>query len=176
MILTQENRKIQFYNAIIKSLHHYIYAIILNKKTMEIMHMHFEFYKDVPIEARNIRQKVFVEEQGFKHEFDAIDNTATHLLVFENNVAIATARFFNGKTKKEFIIGRIAVLPKYRNKHIGAEMLEILQKKINELGGDIIILSAQCRVQPFYEKQGYKAQGQTYLEDFCKHIKMVKTL
>ncbi len=138
--------------------------------------MNYKFYTALPPEAQDIRQKVFVEEQGFQHEFDTIDNSATHLLMFENNAAIATARFFNGKTKKEFIIGRIAVLPEYRNKHIGAEMLEILQKKINELGGDRIILSAQCRVQPFYEKQGYKAQGAPYLEGLCEHIKMIKTM
>jgi len=138
--------------------------------------MNHTFYDTLPAAAQEIRQKVFVEEQGFKHEFDTMDNTATHLLMFENNVAVATARFFKGKTKKEFIIGRIAVLPEYRNKHIGAEIMKILQGKINELGGDIIVLSAQCRVQPFYEKQGYKAQGQTYLEDFCEHIKMVKRL
>ena len=138
--------------------------------------MHFKFYKDLPVEARNIRQKVFVDEQGFEHEFDTIDTTATHLIIFDDNGAIATARLFRGKSEENFIVGRIAVLPTYRNKHIGAKMMEILQTKIKELGGKTIVLSAQCRVRPFYEKQGYVAQGQAYLEGLCEHIKMVKTL
>ena len=98
------------------------------------------------------------------------------MIIFDDNGAIATARLFRGKSEENFIVGRIAVLPTYRNKHIGAKMMEILQTKIKELGGKTIVLSAQCRVRPFYEKQGYEAQGQAYLEGLCEHIKMVKTL
>jgi predicted GNAT family N-acyltransferase len=138
--------------------------------------MNYKFYAALPPEAHDIRQKVFVDEQGFKHEFDTIDNTAIHLIVFNDAKAIATARLFKGKSQEEFIVGRIAVLPEYRDKHIGAEMMEILQNKIQELGGKTIVLSAQCRVRPFYEKQGYNAQGQSYLDGLCEHIKMVKTM
>ena len=138
--------------------------------------MNYKFYTALPQEAHDIRQQVFVDEQGFQHEFDTIDAKAVHLIIFNEVKAIATARLFNGKTQGEFIVGRIAVLPEYRNKHIGAEMMEILQKRIKELGGKEIVLSAQCRVRPFYEKQGYKAQGQPYLEGLCEHIKMVKTM
>jgi len=138
--------------------------------------MHFKFYKDLPVEARNIRQKIFVDEQGFQHEFDAIDNIAAHLVIFENNIPVSTARLFKGKPKEAFIVGRIAVLPEYRNKHIGAKIMEILENKIKELGGETIVLSAQCRVRPFYEKQGYEAHGKSYLEGLCPHIKMAKPL
>jgi predicted GNAT family N-acyltransferase len=138
--------------------------------------MNYKFYTALPPEAHDIRQKVFVDEQGFKYEFDTIDTTATHLIIFNDDEAIATARLFSGKSEEEFIVGRIAVLPEYRNKHIGAKMMKILQTKIKELGGKTIALSAQCRVRPFYEKQGYEAQGQPYLEGLCKHIKMAKPL
>ncbi len=138
--------------------------------------MNFAFYKDLPIEARNIRQKVFIDEQGFKHEFDHIDPIATHLVIFEDDTAVATARLFKGKTEKDFIIGRIAVLPDYRNKHLGAQIMALLENKIKELGGKTIYLLAQCRAQRFYEKQGYEIQGEPIMDEFCKHINMVKTL
>jgi len=138
--------------------------------------MNYKFYTALPLGAHDIRQKVFVDEQGFQNEFDAIDNVAVHLVIFEDNIPVSTARLFKGKIEDEFIVGRIAVLPEYRNKHIGAKIMEILENKIKELGGETIVLSAQCRVRPFYEKQGYKAQGESYLEGLCPHIKMAKPI
>ena len=38
-------------------------------------------------DARIIRQEVFVEEQGFHHEFDETDQTAWHLVLYENGHA-----------------------------------------------------------------------------------------
>ena len=46
---------------------------------MEFTHA---FYDALPPEAAAIRQAVFVEEQGFQEEFDAIDRHALHLLLF----------------------------------------------------------------------------------------------
>ena len=42
---------------------------------MEFTHA---FYDALPPEAAAIRQAVFVEEQGFQEEFDAIDRHALH--------------------------------------------------------------------------------------------------
>ena len=37
-----------------------------------------ENYNFLPDEAKEIRIKVFVEEQGFKQEFDELDSICTH--------------------------------------------------------------------------------------------------
>ena len=49
-------------------------------------------------DAKAIRQSVFVEEQGFEYEFDDIDETALHLVLYdENDNPCATGRlFFDG--------------------------------------------------------------------------------
>jgi len=152
------------------------YVIMLNKLIKETLLMNFKFYNTLPLEARNIRQQVFVTEQGFQQEFDNIDSIATHLVIFEGEVAVATARLFKGKTEKDFIVGRIAVLPEYRKQHLGAKIMELLENKVQELGGKTIYLLAQCRAQNFYEKQGYQAQGETTMDEACPHINMAKTL
>ena len=36
-------------------------------------------------DAKIVRQRVFVEEQGFENEFDEIDDFAYHLVVYQNN-------------------------------------------------------------------------------------------
>ena len=45
-------------------------------------------------EAKQIRQTVFVEEQGFHNEFDAMDAEAWHVVLWKDEHAIATGRTF----------------------------------------------------------------------------------
>ena len=81
-------------------------------------------------DARAIRQSVFVEEQGFEYEFDDIDETALHLVLYdENDNPCATGRlFFDGCMK----IGRIAVMKEYRGQSLGSEVIAILEEKALE--------------------------------------------
>lgn len=57
--------------------------------------MRVELFQSIPKQAIEIRQKVFVEEQGFQNEFDDIDYTAVHFVVFNDwDKPIATCRVF----------------------------------------------------------------------------------
>ena len=108
-------------------------------------------------EAKLIRQTVFVDEQGFKNEFDDTDNKAYHGILTDNGEPVSTGRLFteNG----DYHIGRIAVMKPYRGKGLGREIVSLLESKISELGGGTAVLSAQTRVKGFYEAMGYTAYG-----------------
>jgi predicted GNAT family N-acyltransferase len=125
-------------------------------------------------EARLIRQAVFVDEQGFKNEFDDIDSTAYHGILTENGSPVAVGRLFteNG----DYHIGRIAVMKPYRGKGLGREIVSLLESKISELGGGTAVLSAQIRVKGFYEAMGYTAYGDEYFDEYCPHISMKKII
>lgn len=56
--------------------------------------MTIKCYDKQPDEEVKIRTLVFVEEQGFKDEFDSIDETATHLVMFDGDNPVAVGRFF----------------------------------------------------------------------------------
>ena len=60
-------------------------------------------------DARIIRQEVFVEEQGFHHEFDETDQTAWHLVLYENGYAAGCCRLFSSDNPDVYILGRLAV-------------------------------------------------------------------
>ena len=47
----------------------------------------------------------------------------------------------------------------------------LIASKANKL-----FLAAQVRAKEFYEKQGYTAIGREFLEEYCPHIWMYKTL
>ncbi|MBD5139342.1 MAG: GNAT family N-acetyltransferase [Ruminococcus sp.] len=135
----------------------------------------YRFYSTLPEEAKLIRTEVFMEEQGFKNEFDEDDSRCVHAVILSDGKPAATGRMFppeNGVC----VIGRIAARKIFRGKNLGAKTVLLLEEKARELGAEKIALSAQCRVQGFYEKLGYTASGEVYSDEYCPHIHMEKLL
>ncbi len=134
--------------------------------------MKFEVSKKLTGDARKIRLEVFKEEQGFKQEFDDIDNIATHIVGYIDNQAVATCRIF--LDENIYHIGRFAIIKEYRGKNYGLELMKKAEKVVKELGGNKITLSSQLRAKVFYEKCNYKAVSEIYMDEFCPHITMEK--
>ena len=118
--------------------------------------------------------EIFEEEQGFENEFDEIDTISHHIVVFDEGKPIGTCRFF--KENNHYTIGRVAVLKKYRNLHIGNSLLESAENEIKKLHGDLIVVHAQVRIRPFYEKQGYIQFGQIDDDEGVPHVWMKKKI
>lgn len=130
-----------------------------------------ENFKD----ASFIRTEVFIKEQGFNDEFDQIDNSAVHFVIYDNDAPIATARAYT-ENGIEYHAGRIAVMKEYRKNGIGRILMNCVENEIKNRGGKEIVISAQLRASGFYKKLGYKAYGEEYLDEYCPHISMKKTL
>lgn len=139
--------------------------------TMKWAQMPDEAVKD----AFSIREEVFIKEQGFQGEFDAIDDTCWHLICYENEKPIACARLFT-EGDDVWHAGRIAVRKSDRGTGIGSRIMAALEEKARALGGRKIALSAQCRAAEFYQKQGYQRSENEYLDEYCPHVDMFKTL
>lgn len=136
--------------------------------------MNTKIFTTLPQEAKNIRIEVFMKEQGFENEFDDIDDISFHIVVFDEERPIGTCRFF--KENNHYTIGRVAVLKKYRNLHIGNSLLESAENEIKKLNGDLIVVHAQVRIRPFYEKQGYIQFGQIDDDEGVPHMWMKKKI
>lgn len=126
-------------------------------------------------DARLIRQHVFVEEQGFENEFDEIDEYAYHLVIYQNDKAIATGRMYE-KDQETMILGRIATIKECRKIGLGSKIVLRLENEAKQLGYITTQLSAQQRAQGFYEKLGYQMQGEVYYDEWCPHVTMEKLL
>lgn len=136
--------------------------------------MHTKTYITLPQEAKQIRIEVFMKEQGFQNEFDSIDQIAHHIVAFQDKTPIGTCRFF--KEKDHYTIGRVAVLKAYRKLHIGKLLLDAAEVDIKKLNGQTIVVHAQCRVAPFYEKQGYTQFGKIDDDEGVPHMWMKKKI
>ena len=69
--------------------------------------MNYKIYDQLPQEEKKIRIKVFMEEQGFKDEFDDLDEVCKHLVVFDHQKAIGTCRYYYDDPLQANVIGRI---------------------------------------------------------------------
>lgn len=133
------------------------------------------YYGDDLSEVMNIRRKVFIEEQGVseEEEFDEYDDLAVHALVFDvnnENRPVATGRVYHDGNS--YRIGRIAVLKEERGKDYGDFVVRLLINKAFLSGAEEVVISAQTKAVPFYEKIGFKPYGESYLEAGIEHIMM----
>lgn len=127
-------------------------------------------------DALEIRTKVFVDEQHFKDEFDAIDETCTTLVGYLGEKAVGCARVFYDEEEKRYKIGRLAVLKEYRGQKIGSFLLSKACEIVREQGGQEVYLHSQLQAVPFYERSGFQSFGEIEYEEYCPHIWMVKKL
>lgn len=71
---------------------------------------------------------------------------------------------------------QVAVLPEYQGKGVGHQMVAYAQQRAKEAGYSKIIMHAMLSVVSFYEKMGYKQEGDIFDENGITFAKMVKKL
>ena len=125
---------------------------------------------------KEIREEIFINEQKFSVEFDETDEICYHLLLKDSEEAVGVGRLYETKEKNVYTLGRIAVLKPFRKGGYGAKIVKALEEKAKALGGEKMVISAQCQARVFYEKLGYTAFGEEYLDEHCPHIDMEKKL
>ncbi|MGM0650647.1 MAG: GNAT family N-acetyltransferase [Bacteroidota bacterium] len=122
--------------------------------------------------AKNIRFKVFVEEQGFdvNDEFDGKDADATHGLLFyqDNPVAVCRLRTTEHGIKLE----RMAVVKKYRQQSIGKCLMQKLMTYLGK-SKDNMYLYAQKNAVNFYKTFGFVKVGALFKDAGADHYKMI---
>ena len=116
-----------------------------------------------------VRRAVFVEEQGVPEaeELDGADANAAHFIATDAaGAAIGTARLLPSGQ-----VGRMAVLPNWRQHGVGARLLAAAVDAATERGL-AVFLHAQVAAIGFYERNGFEAVGETFLEADIEHRKM----
>lgn len=127
-------------------------------------------------DALNIRQKVFVDEEGFHDDEDEDDKTAITCVLYFDSVPIATARLVE-IDPETYHLGRVCVIKEMRMKKIGTYLVRFMEVKARSLGARKILLSSQLDKAPFYSSIGYKElTGEVYLDQGYPHVDMGKIL
>ena len=138
--------------------------------------MEVKIFDALPPEAHDIRETVFIKEQGFEKEYDDIDLVAKHIVIYDEETAVGTCRVFWDNELDSYHVGRIAVLKEHRGKSLGRLLIEETEKLVKSLGGSTLKLGGQVRAAGFYEKLGFKQYGDIYLDEGYPHIPYCKEI
>lgn len=126
--------------------------------------------------AREVREQVFVHGQGVPPELDrdGRDEDAVRAVALVDGEVVGTGRLLAGDDVG--VIGRMAVLPGHRAAGIGAQLLATLERAAVHSGLSRVELHAQLTARGFYDRAGYRACGEPYVEAGLEHVTMDKRL
>lgn len=108
-----------------------------------------------------------------QEEFDQHDGPDTkYIVLLDEEFPVATCRLYE-IDETSMMIGRVVVLPEYRNQGLGRQVVQEAEAWICELGYQTAVLESRENTVGFYEKLGYHADfgkiinGETFT---CVHM------
>ena len=136
-----------------------------------------------------LRHEVFVVGQGVPVELerDELDAAADHAVALLEGVVVGTGRLVDGRIDPDGrlepgspgtvgTIGRMAVSDAARRGGVGRAVLDLLVQRATERALPLAELHAQVHARRFYERAGFTAFGEVYLEAGIEHIGMRRAL
>lgn len=127
--------------------------------------------------CRALRRTVFIEEQGVSEadEVDGLDGSCVHILAQLNGVPVGSARLMMlGDTGK---VGRVCVLQSARGTGLGAALMQAAVAQFRSTPGVTKVkLGAQVHALSFYERLGFTAYGEVFMDAGIAHRDMVLAL
>ena len=144
-----------------------------NEIIIKLDNLELKFFNDLNDDIKNLREEIFVKEQGFMDEIDEYDedNKSTYVVLYKDNIPVATGRMYM-EGINTYHLGRICVKKEHRYKRYGSIILMALEQKIEK--GSKICLSSQNDAIPFYDKNNYIKTDEEYYDEFCLHTVMYK--
>lgn len=126
-------------------------------------------------QAKQVREIVFVQEQGIDTslEYDDLDGVCTHVVGLLDSEPVTTARL----RKVDSTVGkveRVATIQAARGHGYGKEIMDEVERVAKRQGLVELRLGAQLTALPFYEKLGYEAFGDEFLDADIPHRMMRK--
>ena len=121
-------------------------------------------------DAQEIRYQVFVIEQKVpvELEWDEMDAHCLHAVARD----AAGRAVGTGRLLPDGHIGRMAVKQSQRQAGAGSAILSALMRYARDRGDREVALNAQIQAQAFYERHGFAAEGEEFLDAGIPHVSM----
>ncbi len=140
--------------------------------------LHFDKLSTIQLyKIMELRQEVFVVEQNCPYQdADGKDLLGYHFLLWNSQELVGYARILPKGVSYDGYpsLGRIVTKPSSRARNLGREIVKhcLIWSEILYPGQSIKI-SAQSRLEKFYESFGFTLTGEYYLEDDIPHSGMI---
>lgn len=129
-------------------------------------------------DAIQIRYEVFIKEQAFPEgsDIDHLEEDSEHLVLYDGDYnPLAAARIIE-ISKDVYRIERVVVLKEARKQGLGRILMNEMERRIKENGGQKITLKSESTAVGFYKKFGYQKVGEEFLDYHIMHQTMEKQL
>ena len=130
-------------------------------------------------ELVELRYKVLLEPLGLKFLDSFRDKEAAYLhigCIESLDDKLVGGLILAPVNDKEIRLMQVAVDPVYQGEGIGRQLVAYAEKRAREAGFTKIVMHAMLSVVNFYEKLGYKQEGDLFEEQGLTFAKMVKKL
>ena len=112
-----------------------------------------------------------------REEFDALDTSEMrYILALDGDFPVGTARIY-ALDDESMMIGRVVVLPEYRHRGLGSQIMAACEAWIRDLGRHVAVLESRENKTAFYERLGYAVTSGEVIEgETFRCIRMEKRL
>jgi predicted GNAT family N-acyltransferase len=123
-------------------------------------------------EGFKLRREVFIAEQKVPpdEEFDTYDLTAHHVVALAAGEVCGTLRVLH--TQEHVKIGRVAVAMAWRGQGIASRMMDYAMTEHRGARSNRFYLTAQSDKVGLYERLGFVAYGDEFLDAGIPHLAM----
>ena len=131
-------------------------------------------WQDAEAELRDIRTRVFIEEQHVPAalEWDGEDAASSHFLARDTEGRpVGCIRLMPSGQ-----LSRLSVDERFRNQGIGSSLLAAAEEEARHAGMKEIFLHAQTHATSFYESAGFVVNGGIFMEADIPHRQMFKEI
>lgn len=104
------------------------------------------------------------------------ENTQIHIAAIHDDETIIGTVLLKPLSLSHVRLRQMAVAPLSRRNGIGRKLVQFAEETARTMGFNNVELHARIYVQEFYEKLGYKAVGETFIEATLPTTKMIKRL
>ena len=112
----------------------------------------------VRIEGMNRQHHISLRDEFDEHDCDG----TRYIVMLDDGYPVATCRFYE-VDEISVIIGRLVVLPDYRDHHLGSRVIAEAEAWIKELKYKTILIDSRLETIGFYEKLGFEHVDDTVI-------------
>ena len=112
----------------------------------------------VRIEGMNRQHHISLRDEFDEHDCDG----TRYIVMLDDGYPVATCRFYE-VDEVSVIIGRLVVLPDYRDHHLGSRVINEAEAWIKELGYKTILIDSRLETIGFYEQLGFEHVDDTVI-------------
>ena len=112
----------------------------------------------VRIEGMNRQHHISLRDEFDEHDCDG----TRYIVMLDDGYPVATCRFYE-VDDLSVIIGRLVVLPDYRDHHLGSRVINEAEAWIKELKYKTILIDSRLETVGFYEKLGFEHVDDTVI-------------